>query len=191
MKMKKNLLLTSLIILFFVSCTQNKTKIGLEYHEAIVHHQTIVIESFEEVLEAVTSDIEIIQLKREKAISITQEAIKETEKIAIIKNGEAIKTKSLNLLQWIDTILTHKFAKIIEIRKDLNLEYKEELVDELNEIITISHNQIDSLIIDFNKAQIDFGNHYNFELIEDEDTNYNKTHETKKYIEKIAAKITT
>ncbi|MDD2346327.1 MAG: hypothetical protein PHY85_09300 [Bacteroidales bacterium] len=167
--MKRNLLLISLIILFSVSCTQDKTEIGLEYHETIVNQQTEVLDAFEEVLDAVTNDIEILQLKQETAIKITQEAIKETEKIEIIENGEILKTKSLNLLQGINGILTTKIEKIIEIRKTLNLEFKDELVDELNEIILISHDHIDSLIIDFNKAQIDFGSYYNFKLIEEKD----------------------
>lgn len=189
--MKRNILLITIFSLFLVSCTQNKTEIGLKYHETIVNLQTEVLDAFEEVLDASTDDIEIILLKQEQAIKKTQAAIIETEKIAIIKNGDTLKKKSLDLLQGIISVLSTEIQKIIEIREELNICYKDELVDDLNEIILNSHDKIDSLIIDFNKAQIDFGNHYHFELIEDEETNYNKTHETKKYIEKIAAKITT
>ena len=102
--MKRNLLLISMVFLFYVSCTRDKTEVGFKYHETIVNQQTEVLDAFEEVLDAVTNDIEILQLKQETAIKITQEAIKETEKIEIIENGEILKTKSLNLLQGINEI---------------------------------------------------------------------------------------
>lgn len=167
MKMKRNLLLISMVFLFFVSCTRDKTEVGFKYHETILNHQTDVLEAFEEALDAVTKDVEVLQLKRENALNVTQKAINETEKIEIIENGETLKKESLHLLQEIENILSDKFQKIIEIREDLNIIYRDELVDELNDIIMISHDQIDSLIIKFNKAQIDFGNHYHFELTEE------------------------
>lgn len=165
--MKRKTLLISILTILFASCTQNKTEIGLEYHEAIIARQTEVLDAFEEALDAVTEDIEILQLKRENALNITRKAIKETEKIKIVENGEVLKKESLHLLERIENILSAKFQNIIEIREELNIRYSDELVDELNEIILISHDQIDSLIIEFNKAQIDFGNQYHFELIEE------------------------
>ncbi len=167
--MKKNLLIFAIFAILISSCKQNKTEIGLKYHDTIVNIQMKAIIAFEEVLDSSTEDIAILIAKQENAKEVTKTALEKTKKIASIEYGEDLNLKSLNLIEGIQSLLYFEIQKIIEIREELNKIYDDELVDELNEIILKSHNHIDSLIFDFNKTQIDFGNHYNFELIEDDE----------------------
>lgn len=165
--MKTKLLMIAFLAFSVLSCKQNKTEIGLKYHDSIVEIQTEALDAFEDVLDAATSDLEILILKHKHALKTTENSILLTNQLATIENGENLKQKSLEILQGMNKILSEDITKIIEIREELNKNYNDKMVDDLNDIILKSHNQIDLLIINFNNAQYEFSNHYNFELLED------------------------
>jgi hypothetical protein len=167
--MKTKLLMIAFLTFSVLSCKQNKTEIGLKYHDSIVEIQTEALDAFEDVLDAATSEVEVLVLKHTHALKTTENAILLTNQLATIENGENLKQKSLDMLQGMNKILSEEITKIIEIREELNKNYNDKLVDDLNDIILKSHNQIDLLIINFNNAQYEFSNHYNFELVEDDD----------------------
>lgn len=161
----KNLLLTSLVLLFGLMSCGPTAQEAAEYNDAIVAHQKKVLDKVTELDNAIGNfDEKLMEKSFAEVNSTVETALTEINKMDEFEGAEDLKKAAVDYFQTFKTLLGEFYPQLMEVFK-LNPENytstEKRIADSLQTIINQKHKESQQVLL---KAQEEFAKKNNIEL---------------------------